>query len=235
MDLDTTYCEMVAVPNKGSLLISQMFDWVWLCRYRCPLYCIHDSTTEFTGFEFQELLLSYGIKSRPITVANSVLVRAHQRIANQMCSLNLISLKINTIDDMQQNIVSPVQWALNSTYHTTLQASAGQLASSRDMVMPTSYLAHWACIQTCQQHATDCSTACENSSCIPHCYAAGNKVLLLPGPNTIHGKLAKPTCGPFTVTNTNNQHVNGTVTIRRNRLSAEVINIRRSHPYSPSN
>ena len=237
MDLATTFIEMIAIPNKSSLLVSQAFDRIWLCRYPRPLYCIHDSGTEFTGFEFQELLSSYGIKSRPITVANpqanSVLERAHQTMANQMRSIILMSLNINTIDDMQQQIVSPVQWALNTTYHTTLQATAGQLAFSRDMILPTSYLANWATIHHRKQHSTDVSTARENSTRIPHHYDIGDKVLLLP--ISIQGKLAKPSRGPYEIVENTNQHVNGTVTIRRNRHTTETINIRRLRPYSPSN
>lgn len=225
------------LPDKSSLLVSHAFDRVWLCRYPRPLYCIHDGGPEFTGFEFQELLTSYGIKNRPITTANpqanSVLERAHQTMANQMRSIILMSLQINTIDDMQQQIVSPVQWALNTTFHTTLQASAGQLAFSRDMILPTSYLANWATINQRRQHSTDVSTACENSTRIPHHYNIGDKVLILP--SSIHGKLAKPSRGPYEIDENTNQHVNGTVTIRRNRHTIETINIRRLRPYSPSN
>jgi hypothetical protein len=140
-----------------------------------------------------------------------------------------MSVHITTVANMQHYIVDPVKWALNSTYHTILKASPGQLAFGRDIIMPTSYIANWHLIRLQQQQQTDKNTACENESRIPHRYNVGDQVLLLP--ERITGKLAKPTKGPFTITNVTNQHVNGTVTIRRKPNLTETINIRRLRPF----
>jgi transposase InsO family protein len=138
---------MVALLSKTAILVAGAFDQAWLCRYPRLLECVHDAGSDFTGFEFQELLQSYGIEPRPITVnnphANSILERTHQTIANQMRSIILMSVDIKSVADKQHYIMDPVKWALNSPYRTVLQASPGQLAFGRDMIMPTSYIANW--------------------------------------------------------------------------------------------
>jgi hypothetical protein len=55
----------------------------------------------------------------------------------------LMSIKLNSLADIQHELLAPVQWAMNSTYHTTLQATSAQLAFHCDMIMPTSYMVHW--------------------------------------------------------------------------------------------
>jgi hypothetical protein len=157
------------------------------------------------------------------------LERAHQTIANQMRSIILMSVEINDITDMQQYIVDPVKWALNSTYHTTLEVTPGQLAFGCDMIMPTSYIANWHLIQLKRQQQTGKNTIRENNSRILHHYNINDKVLILP--DRIIGKLTKPTRGPFTIIENKTQIVNGTVTIRRKPNLTETINIRRLRPF----
>jgi hypothetical protein len=52
---------------------------------------------------------------------------------------------------------------MNSTYHTTLQATSTQLAFHRNMVMPTSFMAHWQSIHQQRQAITDCDNLRENA------------------------------------------------------------------------
>jgi hypothetical protein len=78
---------------------------------------------------------------------NAILERTHQVIANQLQSLCLMSIELNSLADIQHELLAPVHWAMNSTYHTTLQATSVQLAFHRDMVMPTSFMAHWHSIR----------------------------------------------------------------------------------------
>ncbi len=76
--------EIAALKNKESITITHTFDQVWLCRYPCPVDCLHDNGTEFVSTEFQELLQSYGIRSKLTTVknpqANGILKWTHQVI-----------------------------------------------------------------------------------------------------------------------------------------------------------
>jgi len=62
----------------------------------------------------------------------------------------------------------PKQWAINSTYHTTIKALPAQLVFGRDMIMPTTYLANWAAIQHRKQEVTDIANKQENKHHITH-------------------------------------------------------------------
>ena len=59
------------MQEKTSLNFATQFDKAWLCRYPRPKEIVHDNGGEFTGFEFQELASSYGIKLKPTTVKNA--------------------------------------------------------------------------------------------------------------------------------------------------------------------
>ena len=125
-----------------------------------------------------------------------------------------------------------ITWAINSTYHTTLQATPGQHAFQRDMIMPTTYLANWATIQhRCQEQSID-STTKENSSRIRHECHLNDRVLIRRGMgNPYLGKLARPTDGPYKIIDIAQLPINGTVLIQRTANSTECVNIRRLVPF----
>ena len=233
IDPSTNLLELIVVSDKESRTVARAFDRSWLCRYPRPLICLHDKGTEFTGIEFQELLQSYGIKAVIATTANpqtnAILERTHQVIANQLRSLRLMSIELNSLADIQHELLAPVQWAMNSTYHTTLQATSAQLAFHRDMIMPTSYMAHWQSIRQRRQAITDRDNLRENARRVPHTYSVGDLVLIR---QDTRGKLAKPTRGPYRLIDVARQHVNGTVVVDLNH-SHETFNIRRLIPFKP--
>jgi hypothetical protein len=140
-----------------------------------------------------------------------------------------MSIKVNSLADIQHEILAPVQWAMNSTYHTTLQATSAQLAFHRDMIMPTSYMAHWQSICQRRQAITDRNNLHKNMCRVPHTYSVGNLVLIC---QDTHGKLAKPTLGPYRLIDVACQHVNGTVVVDLNH-SHETFNIRQLIPLKP--
>ena len=65
--------------------VSNIFDNEWLCRYPRPYYVIFDNGTEF-GSDFRELLESYSIVPKQITIknpqANAYIERTHHVITN---------------------------------------------------------------------------------------------------------------------------------------------------------
>jgi len=69
-----------------------------------------------------------------------------------------------------QQTLCIVQWAVNITYHSTLQASPTQLVFGCEMIMPTPYLANWAAIQACKQTRYLHDNHHENTYRIPHEY-----------------------------------------------------------------
>jgi transposase InsO family protein len=233
IDLSTNLLELIVVSDKESRTVARAFDRSWLCRYPRPLICLHDKGTEFTGIEFQELLQSYGIKAVIATTANpqtnAILERTHQVIANQLRSLRLMSIELNSLADIQHELLAPVQWAMNSTYHTTLQATSTQLAFHCDMIMPTSYMAHWQSICQRRQAITDRDNLHENARRVSHTYSVGDLVLIH---QDTCGKLAKPTRGPYRLIDVARQHINGTVVVDLNH-SHETFNIRQLIPFKP--
>jgi transposase InsO family protein len=163
----TKVLELIVVSDKESRTVAHAFDRSWLCRYPRPLICLHDKGTKFTGIEFQELLQSYRIKAVIMTTANpqtnAILECTHQVIVNQLRSLHLMSIELTSLADIQHELLAPVQWAMNSTYHTTLQVTSTQLAFHRNMIMPTSYMAHWQSICQRRQAITDRDNLRENA------------------------------------------------------------------------
>jgi hypothetical protein len=226
IDLSTNLLELIVVPDKESHTMACAFDHSWLCCYPRPLVCLHDKGTEFTRIEFQELLQSYGIKAVIMTTANpqtnAILECTHQVIMNQFQSLHLMSIELNSLANIQHELLAPVQWAMNSTYHTTLQVTSAQLAFHHDMIMPTSYMAHWQSIHQRHQAITNHDNLCKNMRPVPHTYSVGDSVLIH---QDTHGKLAKPTHGPYQLIDVACQHVNGTIVIDLNH-SHETFNIR---------
>jgi hypothetical protein len=105
IDLSTHFMEIVALKNKESITIARSLDQVWLCRYPRPVDCLHDNGTEFISAEFQELLQSYGIRSKLTTVknpqANGILERTHQVIGNLLHSNRLIAQDLDTVSAQQ--------------------------------------------------------------------------------------------------------------------------------------
>jgi transposase InsO family protein len=225
IDLSTKVLKLIVVSDKESRTVAHAFDRSWLCRYPRPLICLHDKGTKFTGIEFQELLQSYGIKAVITTTANpqtnAILECTHQVIMNQLRSLHLMSIELTSLADIQHELLAPVQWAMNSTYHTTLQVTSTQLAFHHNMIMPTSYMAHWQSIcQRCQA-ITNRDNLRENACRVPHMYSVGDSVLIC---QDTHGKLAKPTRGSYRLVDVACQHVNGSVVVDFNH-SHETFNI----------
>ncbi|MGH7954715.1 MAG: hypothetical protein ACREOZ_02015, partial [Gloeomargaritales cyanobacterium] len=67
IDPSTSWIEITQIPDKEARTTAIMLDRHWFCRYPRPLFCIYDNGNEFLGFEFQEMLESYGVLSKPTT------------------------------------------------------------------------------------------------------------------------------------------------------------------------
>ena len=116
-------------------------------------------------------------------------------------------------------------YAIRSTYHTTHEASPGQLVFGRDMILPHRFLADWALIAKRKQDTINVSNKRENSKRVPHQYQLDDEVLLTkPG---IIRKLEAPRTGPYRITEVND---NGTVRIRKGPVE-QTINIRGLLPF----
>ena len=70
VDKATSWLEIIQADEKDADLVARMFDKQWLCRHPSPKKVVQDNGGVLTGFEFQELLSSYGIEAAPTTVEN---------------------------------------------------------------------------------------------------------------------------------------------------------------------
>ena len=76
------------------------------------------------------------------------------------------------------SFVSAASWALCSTYHTTSQATPGQLVFGRDMLLSLTFRADWACIKQCKQNRINKGVNRENTKRVAHTYKDRDLVLL---------------------------------------------------------
>jgi hypothetical protein len=102
IDPSTHLLELIVVPDKESRTVTRAFDRSWLCHYPRPLICLHDKGTEFTGFEFQELLQSYGIKA---VIATSHSQPPNQRDPRAHPPSNCESTPITSLDVHQTKLI----------------------------------------------------------------------------------------------------------------------------------
>ena len=88
IDPTTTLSETIRIENKTSSHCSMQFANNWLTRYPKPTRCVHDQGTEFTGIEFQTMLLQEGIKSVPSSVrnpqSNAIIERLHKTVGDML-------------------------------------------------------------------------------------------------------------------------------------------------------
>ena len=93
----------------------------------------------------------YGIKRKIISTrnpqANAVVERVHQTLANLIRSQEIQNDPYVDEDDPWTGILVATAFALRSTYHTTLQATPGQLVFGRDMILNLQFQADWTAIK----------------------------------------------------------------------------------------
>lgn len=122
VDMFSRWTELVALKDISAITVSKALDNQWLCRYPKPNVCVSDQGTQFLSNEFQELLLSYGIKSRPTTAYNPT--------GNSICErLNgAIISKVRTISNpVWSEELQAIAWTLRTRYQITLQCSPAQI------------------------------------------------------------------------------------------------------------
>jgi hypothetical protein len=230
MDKATGWPEFVAIKNKTSYHIALLFDSEWLCRYPRPSKVVYDNGTEFTGYEFQELLQSYGIKAVSTTVrnprSNGVIERVHLTMGDMLRTITFSGS--DWFQDMQRALDS-VAWAIRTTVNHNIKYSPCHLAFSQDMIFRQAIQIDWDNIHSNRLKLLEASNAKENKSRLIQPYTPGDKVLIVLDPDERRSqpKLNKPTKGPFTITKV---HSNGTVEINRGSFT-EIINIRRIKPF----
>jgi hypothetical protein len=177
----------------------------------------------------------YGIKRKVISTRNpqvndAIVERAHQTLGNLIRSFQLQDKPYYDLDDPWGGILTAVAFALRSTYHTTLQATPGQLVFGRDMVLNVQHLTDWTAIKARKQQIIRKNNRIENSKRIPHHYHVGDLVML---ENNRANKYDKNHIADhsYRITQVN---TNGTVRLKINAVM-DTVNIRRIHPFKTPN
>jgi len=227
IDPATSWFEICAIPNKEARTVMDAFHNTWLCRYPRPSFVSLDNGGEFKQV-FKEMCDQYGIQLQVTTShnpqANSMIERVHAVLNNMLRTFSLDNRELNQYAPWDEFIHS-CAWAIRSTYHSTLQATPGELVFGRDMIHDMAYKANWDLIRTRKQQHIVQNNARENASRVPHTYSVGDRVMVRK-PGKLR-KLESLKEGPYPIVRV---FTNGSVTIQKG-VTTQRINIRRIEPY----
>jgi transposase InsO family protein len=136
IDSATSWSEIVEITDKRSQTVMDAFHNNWLCRYPRPIQVNFDNGSEFKSV-FKEMCDNLRIKCSPTTYynpqGNSVIERIHQVMGNMLRAFELEDRELYP-DDPWNEFLQACAFAIMNTFHTTLQASPGQLVFGRDMI-----------------------------------------------------------------------------------------------------
>ena len=221
--------EIRRINDKQSYSVAQQVEFAWLTRYPWPDEIIYDQGTEFLG-DFSDMIKEDypTIKQSPITTrnpqANGILERAHATISNIIRTMDLDN---DEDHDPWEGVLAATMFAMQSTYHTTLQATPAQLVFGQDSILNIQFDANWNFIKARKQAIIRKNNQNENSKRINHTYNIGDKVLCV-NDNQRQAKFGHELwAGPYRIQAVND---NGTVTLKMGSV-IDKINIRRIKPY----
>lgn len=169
------WLELIVQRGKTAKATAISFERAWLCRYPRPKYVIHDLGTEFTGDEFQEMLLSLAIKSKRITAknpqANAICERVHLEITN------ILRVRPDLHDQLEVAL-DYAAYAIRASYHSILRASPAQLLFGEDMITRQLHFANWSFLSKQRFMSILQDNDRENLKRIEHFYKVGDNVML---------------------------------------------------------
>ena len=158
----------------------------------------------------------YGCRRKLITTrnpqANAVVERIHQ-VVHQMIRSQEIGGKedYDALPFGWDGILAAIRRAVNSTVHTTTEATPTQLVYGRDALLNISFQANWEYIKQKKQKVILQNNKRENATRIPHQCSVGDRVMVKQQPNRKHGGPRHK--GPYTITQVNDD--NGTVKLQQ--------------------
>ena len=101
----------------------------------------------------------------------------YQTLANLVHTFELEENYLD-VDKTQDGILAAAVFSVQSTCHTTLQATPGQLVFGHDMVINTPFIAEWEAIKQRKHQIIDKNNKMENSKRKEHVYRVWDQVLL---------------------------------------------------------
>ena len=223
IDPATGWFEIAPFPDKQSITVANVVKQTWLTRCPSPTLIAYDRGSEFIGHEFKSMIQNdCGVKCRPIAVrnpqSNATIERVHQVLGNMARTFNLQENQVED-DDPWPGILAATAYAIQSTYHTTLGATPGQLIFGRDMVFNLKHVADWHAVGQRKRERMRRNDRQENRTRVPHNCHAGDDALLRCFQAR---KLECPHRGPCEVIEA---HDDGTVTLQTGAVQQR-INVR---------
>ena len=223
IDPATGWFEMARIPNKESPTIANLVEQTWLTRYPWPRILTYDKGTEFMAEFAQMIKNDYHIKKKGITTrnpqANAIIERVHKTIGDIIRTFEVYDNEIEDEDEMWAGVLSATMFAIQATYHTTLQATPTQLVFGRDAILDIQYNANWDAIKERKQQMIRKNNIKENKTRIPHTYQVNEKVLFRKVEKSKYGEA--PYSGPHKIVQVNN---NGTVHLKMGPIIKRVNN-----------
>jgi hypothetical protein len=153
IDPATGWFEIKQYDDKKSITVANIVEQEWLTQ---PSLITLDHGSKFIGQDFCDMCVNYyRIKRKVISTrhpqANAIIEHAHQTLGNLIRSFQLQDKPYYDPDDPWESILVAIEFALRSTYHTTLQVMPGQLIFGRDMVLNDQHLTDWTAIKARKQ------------------------------------------------------------------------------------
>ena len=215
--------------DKSSLMVSNLVNKCWFCRYPRCRNIIFDNGSEFK-LHFKRLCKEFGVKPKPTTIknpqANAILERIHLVVMTMICTAEIDmadSVATSDIDTLLTN----VSWAIRSTYHTVLKASPGAAIFGRDMLFDIPFIADWKKIGDFRQRQTDLNTMRENKKRTDFDYKVGDKILIVKEKGKLRKAESPKQKEPWTIKQV---HTNGTIRVKRGNKT-EQLNVQRVEPF----
>ncbi len=149
IDTASNHVELIRVDNKTAEHIRDKFTESWLCRYPCPVQCLHEKGGEFIRQHFQWLLEIFSIKDVCSTSknpqSNAICERMHQTVTTVLRPLVHTNppRNITQARDIIGNALATAMHAMQTTIATTLGSTLGALAFARDMFLNVPLIADW--------------------------------------------------------------------------------------------
>jgi len=173
-----------------------------------------DKGSEFAAEVRDTLKNECGFVRRIITSrnpqSNSIIEQCHKTLHNMIRSAQITDK--GDLDEFFgfQGVLAACRKAMNSTVHTTSQATPTQLVFSRDAMLNASFQADWQFIKERKQRLILQNNKRENAKRTPHTYNVGDIVVVKAGVKRKHG--TQPCLGLMRITQVYN---NGAVKLEK--------------------
>ena len=116
IDEGSSWPVIAPIQNEYGVDTADLVDDCWFSKYPRPLYCIHDNGREFIEQGFVEILQSYGVDPKTITVKihqnNGLHERMHLVLCKMLRSQKLVVPKESTAKREIKRVLQSAAWAM---------------------------------------------------------------------------------------------------------------------------